>query len=389
MTAPEKAESGAPPAPAPRPVRRRFRGRGARVALAVAVVLLCLLAAEIGLRAVEAIGARRLAARAAAGDPEARKVIDFFAGSLPIHRPSRDRRLLYELTPGGEAVRDGVAIRINADGARDDPFPDPIPPDAPRVVVVGDSVAWGWGVEMHEAFPQALERLLADDAAASETASPPIVFNLAVDGYSTDQELALLETRGLALDPDLVILSYVLNDPDNDDGGLAHHFSRPGLRLARPLRDLVWRATRPDNKARAGGAGRDYFQYVHERYWSRVDAQFERLGAFARRIAPARVLVAVSPILNFEPGGVYHWEYLHDHLRELCERHGLDYLDLRSALEGVPSREVCLWIDAPQEPTGRFPDVLHPDARGHELYAKALAERIRNDRLLHRPRPRP
>lgn len=71
-----------------------------------------------------------------------------------------------------------------------------------RIVVLGDSTAWGWGVEAGERFSDILERRLPGWE----------VINLAQAGYSTDQELLVLETEGLKYRPDLVILLFDRND---------------------------------------------------------------------------------------------------------------------------------------------------------------------------------
>lgn len=73
---------------------------------------------------------------------------------------------------------------------------------AKRIVVLGDSTAWGWGVEAEERFSDLLERQLVGWE----------VINLANPGYSTDQELLLLETEGLGYRPDIVLLLFDRND---------------------------------------------------------------------------------------------------------------------------------------------------------------------------------
>lgn len=266
-----------------------------------------------------------------------------------IHRASADATLVYELTPGAKGERDGVAIAINSAGFRDDDFPAPAP-EGMRIVVLGDSVAWGWGVPMEEAFPQVLEaRLRALD---TEPYASSVVYNLSVDGYSTPQEVRLLETRGLALAPDLVVVSYVLNDPDIADGGLAAHFGRRievleiAKRVLRSARDRF--RDLPD----------EYHHRVHARYREQVEADFRRLGEIAReRHVP--VVVAVTPVFRFDPP--YPWQDLNDRIRGLCERNGLLFLDLRPAFDGLDLREhgVDLW---------------HPTAKGHAVIAQALAD---------------
>lgn len=74
--------------------------------------------------------------------------------------------------------------------------------DRKRMVILGDSTAWGWGVEAEDRFSDVMERQLKGWE----------VINLAQAGYSTDQELLVLETEGLTYRPDLVILLFDRND---------------------------------------------------------------------------------------------------------------------------------------------------------------------------------
>jgi hypothetical protein len=69
-----------------------------------------------------------------------------------------------------------------------------------RVVIVGDSVAFGYGVADEETFAAVLERAHGGLE----------VLNLAENGYGTDQALLKLEGEGLAYEPDVVVLSFCL-----------------------------------------------------------------------------------------------------------------------------------------------------------------------------------
>lgn len=71
-----------------------------------------------------------------------------------------------------------------------------------RIVVLGDSTTWGWGVESGERFSDVIEKRLEGWE----------VINLAQAGYSTDQELLVLESEGLKYRPDVVILLFDRND---------------------------------------------------------------------------------------------------------------------------------------------------------------------------------
>ncbi len=274
-----------------------------------------------------------------------------------IHRASDDPELIYELVPGASGVRDGVPIVINDDGFRDDPFPAEGNRTGLRIVVLGDSVAWGWGVEMPQAFPQVLEREL--NAARPPDAPPHVVFNLAVDGYSTTQEVRLLETRTAAFNPDRVILAYVLNDPDVADGGLARHFTSSPIALVELLHRGWRRATEPPPPPFDGrNWDHEYHFYIHAKHKTQVETDFARLGRW-RREHDVPILVAVVPVMLFEPGAPYPWQYLHDYIASLCRKEGLESLDLYEAFAGRSADGLKL-------------DEWHPNAEGHAMIAEAL-----------------
>lgn len=96
---------------------------------------------------------------------------------------------------------DGHAVTVNAAGYRG-PLLGPRREGVERVVVLGDSIAFGLDVGDAETFAALLRRPGAREVA-----------NLAVQGYGTDQEALRLEHEGLALGPDAVILALcVAND---------------------------------------------------------------------------------------------------------------------------------------------------------------------------------
>lgn len=310
--------------------RRRTRrsDTGPRLLLLAGVVAVCALAAELGLRAW-------------AGVPQDDVAL--------VHRASDDPVLVYELTPGAVGERDGIRIRINAEGFRDDPFPGPRRPGEFRVVVVGDSVTAGHSVPMADAFAQLLEqRLVARPPAGASRAT---VLNLGVFGYATRQELRLLETRGLAYQPDLVILAYHLNDPDIADAGQSRHFRRPPSRLV----DELLRAVRA---LHLRGDEREYHHRIHEDNADEIAADLGRLGALSRE-SGVPVLLAVLPLFDWDAAEGYAWRDLHGALAALAAENGLAFLDLAPRLTALPA-------DAVGE------NIWHPNARGHALIADEL-----------------
>jgi len=81
-----------------------------------------------------------------------------------------------------------------------------------RVVCLGDSFTFGWGVEDDETYPVQLEGAIA--AAAGEGAKPAEVLNVGLPGYNTWQEHRLYEKLVRPMEPDVVVLGWYLNDLD-------------------------------------------------------------------------------------------------------------------------------------------------------------------------------
>ncbi|MBL8202135.1 MAG: SGNH/GDSL hydrolase family protein [Chromatiales bacterium] len=87
------------------------------------------------------------------------------------------------------------------------------PPGVQRVMILGDSFAFGYGVEDGEVVSAVLEGLL--DARRPGAGRHEVV-NLAVSGFGQAEELVTWEQRGRAWRPDVVALFYFDNDIGNN-----------------------------------------------------------------------------------------------------------------------------------------------------------------------------
>jgi len=91
-----------------------------------------------------------------------------------------------------------IEYRINSRGMRDGEIPYDKPPGTFRIVVLGDSRTFGFGVPVEKHFTTILEGYFTNVE----------VINMGVDGYGVDQELLYLRSEGFRYRPDLV-LAYV------------------------------------------------------------------------------------------------------------------------------------------------------------------------------------
>jgi hypothetical protein len=123
-----------------------------------------------------------------------------------------DSELHYRHRPG---VQRTIGVRriqgiysINRWGHHDTEFPREKPSGEFRALMLGDSVTMGYGVAYEGTFSAHLEQELRENTAGYASYE---VINTGVHGYSTYQELRVLE-ESLDFEPDFIAIGFCLND---------------------------------------------------------------------------------------------------------------------------------------------------------------------------------
>lgn len=143
-------------------------------------------------------------------------------GFEPLYvSPERDRFWKYDPLlgwahePGQKGIFETrqfrTLVQINQNGLRDRQHSYGRQNEIKRILVLGDSFAWGYGVEESERFSQLLEKSLGVE-----------VINAGVSGYSTDQELLWYKNEGIKYETDLVILVLAGNDVGDNERELVN-----------------------------------------------------------------------------------------------------------------------------------------------------------------------
>ena len=73
----------------------------------------------------------------------------------------------------------------------------------PRIIILGDSFAFGNGVNLEESYPEHLRNLFGDGVE---------IINLGVPGYGINNQYLSYINEGKRYDPDIVLISYINND---------------------------------------------------------------------------------------------------------------------------------------------------------------------------------
>ncbi|MEQ8764541.1 MAG: SGNH/GDSL hydrolase family protein [Planctomycetota bacterium] len=299
------------------------------------------------------------------------------AYNAKVLRPSDIPNLIFEQTPGVE-VDIGVRVRIDRHGLRSDrDMPKSKPKGEKRLLVLGDSVAFGWGVELEETFCARIEKALGE---------PWRVVDSGVVSYNTVQEEAFLRARGLALEPDAILLVYCYNDTQRVNrqmvDGAGPRRSRPGILKGRVSRLEWWMLTNRHDLATT-----DFLRYLTlNELQSRV-RDLRRSGSTEDLSALREVLRIAEPETSLNAS-------LQALLRcqELARERGLPFAVAR--FSGPPELEAaCQKAGIPLIDTGfdvhsqderyRLSAVdAHPNAAGHRLLAERILAGLKDHGLL-------
>lgn len=325
-----------------------MKGPFGSLALVVGSLLIILLVAETFF----AIAAARLHAR----------LFDRYENIDLCTQAHDDPRLIYTIKPN----RCGA----NSLGFFDAEHELSKPPATFRILVIGDSVAQGLGVPEGSSFGMQLQALLRE-----EYALPNIeVIIMARSGYTTSQELIVLTDTGLSFDPDLIVWSYVLNDPahpifNHTSGDLGRYFFDPASHTLHFLRRKVFEL---QERYAARGCSSKFHLLLHCAYREQIGTHIEELGRITRS-NDTPVLFVIHPVLEEFDEELDGLMEVHGDLATMARRAGMEVIDM---LEVLRDENLGLVRQNPEQH-----DPWHPSVYGNSLIAAALAKTIVADYL--------
>lgn len=310
-------------------------------------------------------------------------------------------------------------VQYNADGWRGATGRFSKPPGVFRIVALGDSFVDGYTIPVQDRFTEVLEAALRPQFD---------VINLGVAGYSTDQELLLLDQEGWKFEPDLIVLAFYYNDVW---GNGSRHFSETtktqkpvfsldtagnlslsNVPVPHPTRSLQDRFrlydlvrttvkrnrllhaaavkagladntlpndSRPAPTGAAGGAEEFAVYHLTEtpelaREWSITQALLRKMNQEAAQHGARLMVLYVPTRIELSPA---EWSSAHlpsdynasvvvRRLVTICQAEGIPYLDPSDRLTAAGTNVLYYSRDP------------HWNAAGHRLVGETLAEHIRD-----------
>jgi len=169
-------------------------------------IIIALFIAEIGLRMIKFMTFQNL------------DKIEF-GNRTPINQPndeltlgqiiqiSDNNKIIYQLIPNSNYRFKNALVKTNNEGFKDKNYPKEKSKNTKRIIGIGDSGMFGWGVKETENYLTLLEnRLNKNDSLHFE------IINTSVPGYNTVMEVEVLEKKIQLDQVDLVIIDFITND---------------------------------------------------------------------------------------------------------------------------------------------------------------------------------
>ncbi len=334
-----------------------------RILVSVASVLVTLAVLEIGLRTVHLIHHRAEKSGAFYGpNPQ----------SSLYHQISSIPGLDYEMALNRKLELTGIPIETNQYGMRQSEKVSQESDSPCRIAALGDSYTFGFGVREEQAYPQVLEKLLRKSSVSA--ACEFEVLNFGVLGYSSYDEALMLRYRAVNFNPRVVILGYVLNDPEIDPVQPIHaYFAKrawwQSFRILELAGAWIYQARRNAEEKRLGGG--DYYVYLHapgQRKWQSVVDAFSDIHEVTSQ-RNIKVIVVIFPELTESFKGKlwanYPYTKIHRRISDLALKNGFRVVDLLDSFSRYPSQDVVL---------GGIDD--HPSVLGQEITAAAIEKEL-------------
>lgn len=311
--------------------------------------------------------------------PDLYQANQFFPSNRDIDFPEvydRNARLMWRFRPGittSSRLFSDLDYSINSLGMRGPDVAEKS--DAFRIVALGNSCTFGWGVSLKDTWVRKLEILLAEQIPDRSIE----LINAGVPGYSSFQGKRYLADDLIALQPDMVLVMFGHNDHFPTGRGISDSAQQLNsslliksqnlvskLRLYRLLRKGLLKLTSDKTEARL-----DDISGVKRVSRPEFFANLREIVRLAKssNVQPVLLIPPVASLENYYEGTVSNFHHLHElYQKEMIRASQYEEaptVDLQAAFSDYST----LFDDATNDP-------IHFNRQGHEVVARAIAEAI-------------
>lgn len=288
--------------------------------------------------------------------------MDYSAKIHPeMHKPSAS--VFWELSPDLNGVPGGEEVYTDSHGFRSPEIPMNKPSGQIRVMILGDSSAFGFRVKNEETFGAVAVKMLRQKYPGKDIR----LINASVAGWTTYQASVFMKEKGWKFSPDIVIVAF--NDDPQDEW--KEDVERAPSPAIMPLMKVLYKShiylmikklvlntrikgdsSKIVSPSREEGKRRVPVRQFRANFDSIIDGATDR-GA---------KVIAVSMPLQHSAG--YITDYRNTQ-KKAVEEEDFPAIDFIEEFKKYPESEV-------------FMDIMHPTARGHRIIGEKLYELIVN-----------
>ncbi|MBL7056148.1 SGNH/GDSL hydrolase family protein [Candidatus Woesearchaeota archaeon] len=248
----------------------------------------------------------------------------------------------------------GNSIKINSKGLRDNEYDYKKLAGTYRILVIGDSITFGFGVDQNKTYPKILESLLNQNKINNKDIE---VINLGIGNYNTLQELEFLKVEGIRYDPDEIILGWFINDAEYTQKERSSFFRKHSYTYTYFL------ALKAKSRFLYGEGYESYYKKLYE------DNKFKEykliLSSLLNYINKNNITLNVLLIPELHDLENYSFVKIHDEIIKFFEEKKVTVIDGKPSFETNNSQ--IFWVAK---------DDAHPNEEGHKILANLLYKEL-------------
>jgi lysophospholipase L1-like esterase len=278
--------------------------------------------------------------------------IEMWRYARDLKRVSAIPGMGHEHVPGRSGTYMGVPVAINSVGWRDREYTRRKPPGTVRIMMLGDSLTFGWGAPPEGVTSNILEDLLGHlDGHKYE------VLNTGIGNSNTAMEVAYFLNEGYTFEPDIVVLNFFINDAEPTP-------SRNNNFLIDNSYAAVFLAGRFDTLMRTYFGRENWQEYYRSLYepdqpgWQVARKAIAELATFCRERGIRLVLVHYPELHQLSP---YPFQDVTDMVQAQARAQDIPFLDLLPAIAAEPP--ASLWVTKTD---------AHPNGKAARKFAASL-----------------
>lgn len=262
--------------------------------------------------------------------------------------------------PGASAVLQTVPVQINSKGLRDAEYAYEKAAGVTRVLAIGDSITFGWGVKLEDTYAKVVERALNHKGPGKYE-----VLNCGVGNYTASRFLGLYDHELKKYQSDAISLAFFINNANEPPDTFWKRIFNTPLQFPVYLWSRIQRVTSRYSVTK--GFDEFYKDLYRDDNSEWAPLRVKLVDFLKKRKAEGKKVVVLSiPDCMHLDEKPYRYQYLTDKISAIAREAGVEFLDLLPSVQGMAAKDIM-----------NTPEDRHPNAEGHRRMGLALFDKLK------------